>query len=276
VLRVVRIATWNLERPRLGSHRKLPGILARIAEVDADVWVLTETNDVAVDVSATHPYRVSSEPVGAYHAPGERWTTVWSRWEAERVETGDLTVTACARVATPSGMMLVYGTVLPYHADRGRAGTARTWEEFLRVTPLQAEEWRTLRDRFPDDRFCVAGDLNQSLDGRRWTGRLWYGTARTREVLGEGLRGAGLGCVTGHDLVEAGWLTSRSSIDHVCLDAASAGEVVEVGAWEAGAGEGGGRLSDHNGVWVDLGAGPKNVGPLEIRNTSGESYNGKM
>jgi hypothetical protein len=249
----MRLATWNLERPRLGSHRRLPAIRERIRQVDADVWILTETNDDAVDLSASHPFRVSTAPVPAYHAPGERWTAVWSRWPLEVLPTCDPHVAAGARVVTPSGPTIVYGTVLPYHADRGRGGEARSWSEFHRVVPLQAADWGRLRDRFPGDHFCLAGDLNQSLDGRPWSGRQWYGTAATRALLLRSLELAGLRCVTAGDLVGDGLLSTRSSIDHVCLDAESAALDARMGAWEAGCGEGGVRLSDHNGVWVEVG-----------------------
>jgi hypothetical protein len=147
--------------------------------------------------------------------------------------------------------MIVYGTVLPYHADRGASGDARNWSEFYRVLPLQRADWRRLRSAFPGDRFCVAGDLNQSLDGRRWDGREWYGTKGTRTALRDALASVELQCVTAHDLVAAGHLTTRSSIDHICLDAASAGQRTVIRAWEAGCGDGV-RLSDHNGVLVEL------------------------
>lgn len=39
----MRIATWNLERPSRRSWKRLPRQRARMAEVDADIWVLTET-----------------------------------------------------------------------------------------------------------------------------------------------------------------------------------------------------------------------------------------
>jgi hypothetical protein len=49
----MRVDTLNLERP---------GLQAQLAAMNADVWVLTETNDEAVDlpaapISAEHPAR---------------------------------------------------------------------------------------------------------------------------------------------------------------------------------------------------------------------------
>lgn len=247
---VLRIATWNLERPRIGSVRRVPGLHARLASVGADVWVLTETNVEAIDLSATHPHVMHTRPVPGLHARGERWTAIHSRWPLEHVPARDPDVSVCARVATPIGPLLVYGTVLPYHADGVVTRGARTWTEFHRVIPLERAAWARLRTEFPAEGLCLAGDLNQSLDGRRWQGREWYGTRATRAALGSALADCGLTCVTAHDLVASGHLTTRSSIDHICLDRALAGMVRAVGAWEAGEGDGE-RLSDHNGVWAD-------------------------
>ncbi|HEX6535479.1 MAG TPA: endonuclease/exonuclease/phosphatase family protein [Gemmatimonadaceae bacterium] len=247
----MRLATWNLERPRRGSVRRLPGLRARIATIDADVWVLTETNDEAVDLSASHPHRVSTDPIPGLHTSGERWTTIWSRLPAMRLETYDSQIAACARLDAPGGRLLVYGTVLPYHADAGRSGRAKPWKEFRRIVPRQRADWERLRAEFPDDRLCVAGDLNQSLDERRWHGRQWYGAASTRALLLDALAAARLTCVTAHDLVATGHLSTQSTIDHICIDLALADRVRTVGAWEAGCGDGV-RLSDHNGVYVEL------------------------
>jgi hypothetical protein len=245
----MRLATWNLERPRLGSWSKLQPLRDRIAATNADIWVLTETNSHAIALGATHPHSIFTPPVAGHHYPGECWTGIHSRWPLVPLETSTPDVAAAARIDTPDGALLVYGTVLPYHADRVHVG-ARTWSEFHRVLPLQAADWQRLRAEHPDARFCFAGDLNQSLDGKRWHGREWYGTKATRTALRDAFKLAGLTCVTEHDLVAAGRLETRSTIDHVCLDSAWAASGVQVGAWEAGRGITV-RLSDHNGVWVD-------------------------
>jgi hypothetical protein len=244
----MRIATWNLERPRRGSVRKLPGLRAQLAAIKADIWVLTETNDQAVDLSPTHPYWVSTIPVVGLHSPGERWTTMWSRHPTEPLATYDPHLAACGRVATRLGTLLVYGTVLPYHADPRANGTAKTWMEFYRVVPLQGNDWTRLQEDYPGDRFCVAGDLNQGLDGRRWA----YGKHELRKDLLNALDDADLNCVTKYPLVAAGHLTTRSSVDHICMCAASLAKGWLVGAWEAPDGMDGKPITDHNGVYVDL------------------------
>lgn len=190
----LRIATWNLERPRRTSLGKIPFLLERIQAVNADVWVLTETNTV-IDLSASHQ-PIASTPVASLHKSGENWTTIWSRYPVRPLPTYDPSIAVCGEIDSPAGPLIVYGTVLPYHADRVHTGNAKSWSEHYRVIPLQAAEWRTLRASFPIHRFCVAGDLNQSRDGRRWSGRQWYGTAKGRDLLTSELESAGLKCVT--------------------------------------------------------------------------------
>jgi hypothetical protein len=246
----MRLATWNLEKPRLGSWKKLPFLRERISASNADVWILTETNSQAIDLRTSHPHAAFTPRIEAYHSAGECWTAIHSRWPLERLTTSTPDVAVATRIVMPTGPLVVYGTVLPYHADRGPAGDARTWQEFHRVLPLQQADWQRLRAEHPDARFCLAGDLNQSLDGRHWNGRQWYGTNGTRTALRDAFAAADLTCVTAHDLIAAGHLQTRSNIDHICLDSAWARQPLTVGAWEPGRGDGV-RLSDHNGVWVD-------------------------
>lgn len=244
----MRVATWNVERPKAVDHRKNPFLLSRIAELDADIWVLTETHDC---ISPGPGYTAVSTTEFAGGRPGERKTTIWSRHPARPLPTFDSAIATCAEVQAGGASFLVYGTVIPYHANRGPTGAARNWEEHHRSIPLHGEDWRRLRSRFPDHRVIVAGDFNQSRDGRRYSwGGQWYGTAKGRDLLTRELEQSGLVCVTEDDLV-AQALVATSVIDHICLDRVTAMQVVAVGAWEPGEGEGV-RLSDHSGVYVDL------------------------
>ena len=110
-----------------------------INDVDCDVWVLTETHD-AIDLGETHE-AIHSVPRPNRRA-GERWVTIWTRFPVKaRVATIDEERTAAAVVTGPGGDLLVYGTVLPWHADRGRAATGvsvRNWSEHHRVIPSRA------------------------------------------------------------------------------------------------------------------------------------------
>jgi hypothetical protein len=248
---VLRIATWNLERPRQTCSRRIPYILKRLREIEADIWVLTETNGI-IDLSDTHS-PIASDPVTSLHSPGENWTTIWLRsgYHAQSVPTYDPTISVCAEVDAPGGPLVIYGTVLPYHADRGWSGGATNWSEHYRAIGQQGADWHRIRDKFPGHRFCIAGDLNQSRDGLRWPWGEYYGTKEGRELLKCELDRVRLKCVTEINLLAARKLTTRSTIDHICLDTSSAIRVQTVDAWEAGCGDGV-RLSDHNGISIDL------------------------
>lgn len=243
------LATWNLDRPSERHRAQLDTVHEQLHKIGADVWVLVETDD-GIDLSATHqPF--SSQPVAGYHRPEEHWVTVWSKWPGAQVDTYDGTVAVCVDISAPIGRLLVYGTVLPYHGDKGAGGHAPSWAEQYRVIPLQGADWRRLRAEYPEHLLCVAGDLNQSRDGRRWSGRQWYGTTRARTLLTQQLEAAQLECATNLDFVERGELTSRSTVMHLCLDARLHDRRPPCTAWFST--DGAGRpVSDHNGVHVDL------------------------
>src|SRR5687768_1886217 len=114
----MRLATWNLERPRLGSWSKLPALHDRLREISADVWILTETNAQSIALHDTHPHAVFTPPVDGHHYPGECWTGIHSRWPLSPLPTSTPDVAAAVRIDTPYGPLVVYGTVLPHHADR--------------------------------------------------------------------------------------------------------------------------------------------------------------
>src|SRR5688500_13458555 len=104
----MRIATWNLERPRLRSWSKLPGVRDRIASIAADVWILTETNVQAITLETTHPHLLST-PSANYHTDGECWAAIQSRWPLERLATSTPDVAIAARIQTPTGPIVMYG-----------------------------------------------------------------------------------------------------------------------------------------------------------------------
>lgn len=239
----LRIGTWNLEYA--AGALKNAERLATINAEDADVWVLTETHD-DIDLSHTHtPIRSEQRPTGR---AGQRWTTVWSRWPAhERFEVEDPLRTVAAVLGTPTGSLIVYGTVLPWHSDLGPdpGNPAKAWKEQDRVLSMQIAEWRRLSERFPGLPLVIAGDLNMNLGGKHH-----YGTARGRTQLRDGLAELGLMCATETDRLPAGSLR-YPPIDHVLVPAAWGPRTRVVSAWE-GTTAAGVRLSDHSGLVVEV------------------------
>lgn len=244
---VLRIATWNLERPskRVGTRR--PRQLARIAEVDADVWVLTETRTTVTPGPELHGVHTPPHP---QRRPDEdeRWVGIWSRWPivptgVEPEPSGSVSVI----VQQPTAPFIVYGTVLPWANEPGDDGRARMWEVHHAEVVRQAADWRELRARHPGLPLVVAGDFNQDRDGSGW-----YGSRRGRDLLTTGLAEAELVCITSEDVVAAGKLTRNHLVDHVAISTDMLRDrMVEVHCWEPRDLDGV-ALSDHPTVAVDL------------------------
>lgn len=255
----MRIATWNLERPTDRQPEKIEAIKARMLAVDADVWILTETNSC---VSPGSEYqRLESRPITGpeRYAAGENRTTIWSRLPMGRepIETHDPETAVCAEVKHGDSLFLIYGTIIPYHA----AGTKypyrfegaevvgrKGWELHYGSIVNHAADWRRLREEFPKHAICVAGDMNQNRDGRRW-----YGTKKGRQDFGAALTGANLACATEGVIepVNEGEIMNPT-VDHVCLDRELVARVTGVRGWPAGEAPGGKRLTDHTGVVVEV------------------------
>ncbi len=239
----LRIGTWNLDHAR-GVTAKARRI-ALLAAMDADIWVLTETNDD----HAPEGFRGAHSAPRDGSRPGGRWVSIWSRLPIlEVIPVADANRTVAALIDTPLGRTVVFGTVLPWHSDRGEPPSdppPRNWQEQDRVTPLQGAASRDLRHAFPDARLCVAGDLNMNLGGPHL-----YGTARGRGLLTRAMEEADLACLTSFDRVPAGAL-KQGLIDHILFDAAYAERAEVVATWEGRTADGA-RLSDHSGAVVAL------------------------
>jgi len=243
----MRIATWNLARPR-PTGRRASALLGHIEAVRADVWVLTETH---LRVSPGAGYRLIVASTGAPdRTPDERWTAIWAREgiEAAPVATGDAERAACARLVIAGGQALyVYGTVLPWLSDRRRhplTGAAA----FAAAVAEHAEDWRRIRSSEPHAGLCVLGDLNQDL---RTSGH-YYGSAAGRTALRSALVATDLTCMTEGDRDPVARLGGgRACIDHVCVAGVSLADGSDAVAWPAPE-QVGRRLSDHHGIFIDL------------------------
>ena len=233
----LRIGTWNVEyaTPPKNAER-----LALLQAADADIWVLTETQD-GLDLGASY-HAACSE---LRQTPPARWVSIWSRHPLiKQLGVRDPIRTAAALYATPLGKLLVYGTVMPWQSDRGPSDAEPYWAEHHRVIPEQADEWKALVGRCPDAALCVAGDLNMNLGGEHY-----YGTARGTELLKKGLANAGLACVTHTEQMPSGKL-AEPHIDHICVPEAWAQRAQVVEAWPGTID--GVRLSDHSAIVVEV------------------------
>ena len=248
VVRSLRVATWNVDRPRPRGWKKPPAQKRRMAEVAADIWVLTETH-VDHAPSEAHPYSAFSPAYLERRELHERWCAIWSRWPLTVLEhpAPHRRGTVAAVTDTPLGPLIIYGTVIPYANERtfddGRP--AQRWQVHHAEAERQAAEWAQLAADNPEVPLVVAGDFNQDRDGS-----LIYGTQVGRDRVSAGLRAAGLVCVTDRDAVEAGWLPAGHLIDHICISERLA-PAATVTCWDK-IDEEGQALSDHPIVAVDL------------------------
>ena len=244
----IRIATWNLDKVQPGEGARATRIRTELATVDPDVIVLTESHP-AFAPSADHALASVSDPAPD-RLDGQRWVCIWVRsgWAFDAPKlSGEPERTAAARVTAASGRhLIVVGSVLPWRGDT-RYSAARGAEAFVRSLTAQATDWEMLRRRHRGSAFCIAGDFNQEMTAARPVG-----TRLGREHLTEQLRRDGLRCLTAGDgdpLLRRGW---RASIDHIVVDVDLAARASVCTAWpdKFPAPR---KVSDHHGVWADIG-----------------------
>lgn len=211
------IATWNLNRPAATSNVRNEAMLAEIATVNADIWVLTETNQSI----ALPGYHCLATPTVSQRREGERTTMIWSRWPLRKVavfpelpeseepartwpsftvSSRDTAPAVCAIVAAPGGDVLVYGTVITYFGDRGPWGSAPNHQEQQRSTAAHAEDWRRLREAYPGLPFIAAGDFDATCDARS------YPSKATCDALRAALAESRLTCLSAEH-----WMTTSAS-----------------------------------------------------------------
>ncbi len=242
-----RIATWNLERPRGNTGVVTRRQLAKINEIDADLWILTETHE-SIAIPGFNSKR--TEPIPDYHCAGESCAAIHSRWPIlETISTCNDRFAVCARVCAPWGLITVYASIITYFGDRRADGSGKNWELHREQIVEQGNDWAKLCRQYPRDLLCVAGDFNQSLDrSTRST------EARSDQLLRAALHEGALTCLTSRDFSASGELETRHSVDHICFSEKHGDfvTVTGVGAWEGRAPTG--PMSDHNGVYVTFDA----------------------
>jgi hypothetical protein len=235
------IATWNLMRPPdSGSRRE--ALLARVATINADVWVLTETRR-GFAPGAEYALASVSAPAPDRHRD-ESWVSIWSRLPSSPLAlNAEPERTACAQIRVGDTALLVYGSVLPWISDSRRH--VRGADAFAIALRAQAEEWLTLRSALPGTELIIAGDLNQDLAAFHY-----YGSRRGKTLLAESVAAAGLVCLTASSSDPLLRHAGRASIDHICVTEALAVSAT-VFAWPTPE-EVGKKLTDHFGVAAHL------------------------
>lgn len=209
---VLTVATWNLEDVSSRRSARTDRIHAAMAEIEPDVWVLTESHPGFQPGAGYARVAMSSE--NAPDRPkGGCWVVIWARAEiAVRSLTldGEPERSAGVQVERPGAQPLaIFGTVFPWRSDT-RHDDYRGGAAFRRSIELQATDWA--RAASTGAALCIAGDFNQEYGANGPAG-----TRAGRAALDETLASLALICATGepHDPLHArGW---GRSIDHILV-----------------------------------------------------------
>lgn len=234
-MKLLRIATWNVQRPsRTGTLNPLR--LDKIRQENADIWVLTETRDVISLDDGWHSF--SSYPIPKYHHEGETLVTIWSKLPVKPVSASRFT--ACVEIKPEGGPnMLIYGTVIPWDKDEGfdPGRKPERWEEHRKQVQLQTCEWEVLARSYPTHLMCIAGDFNQHRDGVSKY-RDPESVARVSTALGN----VGMTCLTDGLRKEL----SKPLVDHICVsNTLTDSTTINILPYDEHPNL---RLSDHHGV----------------------------
>ncbi len=248
----IRVATWNLDHASNGK-RPIDRQIEQILSIDPDVLILTETCK-EVDLTEQGYSRFTSCPNGY----GKYYSAILTSPKVcvkKRLQTYDDVTAVCVQATTPIGEAIIYGTIIAYHGYRGTENNSPAWAEHYKDIASIGNDWSRLREKIQcNPPLIVGGDFNQTRDGSSGT----YGTRQGRDMLSQELSRNNLTCVTTEDFGSTGKLKAdpqkgwaRNSVDHLCITA-DAFSLLSIGAWDH-FDQQGNYLSDHNGVYVDLG-----------------------
>lgn len=151
----MRIATWNIERL---IKRKNEPVLDKLADINADILVLTEANSI---IQLDNYTCISTDPLPAYfdnikYNVGENRVSILTKYKTTtRHTTFDSYTTVCTDIETPFGLLTVYGSIIGVLANRQ--------PRFDNDLNGQLKDFGKI---FPGRQVCFAGDLNVTFSGR--------------------------------------------------------------------------------------------------------------
>lgn len=236
------IATWNLERSGAHHRCRMPGQVDRMREHASDIWILTETHD---DIAPPDcPYSVRSEANPQWQAPGERLVSIWSRFPMSPVRTTDQACTAAASLRPPDfdRPLLVCGSVVSCEcvSELRQRGSAAS----VAAVGTRISEWKSLAARHPGHDLCFVLDFNVAHDDAND-----ISAPVAHKALLNGLMEVRLRCLNIEDLDYGRAGVRFGGVSGICYSDLR-GLSLELTSWSGGSGSS--RLSDHNGLRMDL------------------------
>lgn len=235
----MKISTWNLERPTKNG-KKTPPILECLKAINADILILTETNDF-IDLGAEYTsYHTEIFP-GEWHKEGDRQVSIFSKFPIiNRLPTFRSDTSICITVDSSFGEVTIYGTVIGNFGNRG--------DQFQTDLDAQIADWKKIG---AENNLIIAGDLNISFSDNT------YFTRGGREKLLAVFKELKMRNMTGQ---------ISQNIDHIIMtEAFIQNKKAKIEFWNDTENITT-RLSDHKGVYVELWARFKVISALTNQN----------
>lgn len=218
----MRIATWNLQRL---EKRKNLLILDKLAQINADILVLTETNSI---IQPDNYHCISTDLLPPdfdqiKYRVGEKRVSILTKYQiTTQHKTFDRFTTVCADIETPFGPLTVYGSIIGVFGNRQ--------PRFDNDLYGQMADFEKI---FPGRHVCFAGDLNITFSGMPWPSK------KARQTLIDAFGKFGLTNTTAH---------IPDTVDHLALSTEFLiNKHIEIETWNVDK-----KLSDHVGHVVTL------------------------
>jgi len=149
----MKLLTWNIESCNI-TQTKRDAIIRIIKDYNADIIVLTETNDA---MTLGNEYEMFSTPVLKSIAFGVKAnrTTVYSKYKnLASIPVNDSDTCICNEFNTSYGNLVVYGTIIGNLGGKG--------DQFKTSFAEQIQEYKVI---LKNKALCIAGDLNINFTG---------------------------------------------------------------------------------------------------------------
>lgn len=219
----MRIATWNVER--LKNQKIINEIEQQCKDIDADIFVLTETD---TRIQLDYPYVYYSTPPTStekcHYKMSERRIAIYSKFPFKQsFDTYDSATAVCVECDTAMGNFGVYGTIMGVYGNRDRS--------FISDVKKQMSDIRRLSKT--NKNIFVCGDFNSSFSDN------YYYTKEGRRTVTAAFQECGITIVTSG---------MSAMIDHIAVsDKLLNDSVIFRFEWNQDK-----LLSDHKGVMIEL------------------------
>lgn len=223
----MKIATWNIERPTKNG-KTTKEIISFLRKLNADILVLTETNDF-IDLGADYNVQHSSVLQDKMYKVGERRVSIFSQLPItdKRFETFNSATALCVSIKTLLGELTVYGTILGVFGNKGN--------QFKDDLEKQLLDFENISKQTKN--FCIIGDLNISFSDN------YYFTKIGREKLNSSFEKLQMKNYTA-DL--------KHNIDHIILTEKFVGKRKVITSYWNETENKQTRLCDHKGVMLEI------------------------